>query len=818
MILNTFKKYWPILLLLTLAVVTVGVNPIYETNAPMDLLVSNPGWSRIIESEVEVENPARSDVIDALIPGQKRSLPRMLKIIDNLPYLYHTAIPVKVLFNPDFWPAFVLSIENQFYVRTVFRLLVAGYGMFLFLSLFIRSKLAILFGSITFMFNGFHSAWIYWPHVGVTMWLPWMLWTVTMVLRSSRPVIYGVGLALFCTFAIYAWFPSVAAYSFYATGIWIIILGIYYRDLLDIKKRVFLLSIAIVIAILNAIVLLVEKKEMLFDTYQVIKDRVNYGGSALEWEHLRLLFDPNYLGEPFPEISLFAGRLAIILVLVVLPFKIRSIVSVSRTRVLLIFAFIILLISFSIGWELLDARLVRLIPTFSFNPWQRITILLCFSLSVIASLVLNSFEYSSWSIPSRIGMASIVLIMVVLQWVDLKEHYRDYNTSVSKDLWYPVTPTLEYLTNHIGSQQKIMADNSFFVPGTLRYYGLEDWFSHGYKTQLFRDYLSKLVVDPHVSSTAASYTFSDIAGFTSPFFDILCIKYIVSAYASDVFRFYPSFWKGESIPINLNNVKSVSVSYMPDVEVNMVSVGAIFGTYDDDYLNNQKFDIRIRSGVLDTVFQVNDRIYNNETHVFKLAYPITLRANTDYELSITYKYSNDIAIWAKDNESPKLAFGINRSLDNDGWRQNNQENHVLLLENENVPNGIYVVDSIHYVDYQLDTVGLSLVNTVAADYSFTVNREIDDPIWVVLAIKDRLHYKLVGPNTDKVQSMRYMGIFPAFKISHSGTYYLYNRPPLKTFSWFLTLIGIFSLSAVFAKRKYLNQRFFVGNTQNWSIM
>ena len=79
------------------------------------------------------------------------------------------------LLNPAFL-LFLVVKDNAlaYYLVGLFKLVIAGFGGYLLLRIFLR-WLPSMWGGIVFMLCGFNAAWFFWDQVATAMWIPWLL-------------------------------------------------------------------------------------------------------------------------------------------------------------------------------------------------------------------------------------------------------------------------------------------------------------------------------------------------------------------------------------------------------------------------------------------------------------------------------------------------------------------------------------------------------------------------------------------------------------------------------------------------------------------
>ena len=176
---KTFVRAVPFLSLLCAAMVLMGANPFKgETTAPMDLLLSKPGWTST-GMHLPPRHAKRSDVLDYKIPSWL-ALKRQLRE-GRLPLwndLTAGGVPgLQLVSRSALTPAFLVFvlIEDDalaFYFSNLVNLILAAMGMYLFLRCLSLERWAALFGAFVFAFSGFHAAWFYLHHMNTAIWIP----------------------------------------------------------------------------------------------------------------------------------------------------------------------------------------------------------------------------------------------------------------------------------------------------------------------------------------------------------------------------------------------------------------------------------------------------------------------------------------------------------------------------------------------------------------------------------------------------------------------------------------------------------------------
>jgi len=383
--LSKYRNLIAFLLFILLSIIAVGVNPFAkETIGPFDLLVSYPGYSSISPKSLDIIHKARSDVLDSGVPNRIREKKEFYDIIKNpkankleLVWMFYKSIwrPSKFLF---------LAIPNNplaYYCAMLFKLIMAGFGTYLFLRLFL-SFISSIWGGIVYMLCGFHVAWLFWQQVDTSLWIPWLIWAAALYLKSDH-VKYLFLVLLVSVFMIKGGFPSVAAYGFYCFSLFILI----YNTINWKNIRYFLLkTITPFIFVIFAFLLSID---FIFNLMNNLKDvDLSYRTAiktALQKADLINLFKATDLGV---ETAVYSGLLAIIFSLVSLSFlwiKNRS----RKVRSVYIFALILMPISIILGYGLIDRNLISKIPGISLGNWSRISVIISLSIALLSSFFIE---------------------------------------------------------------------------------------------------------------------------------------------------------------------------------------------------------------------------------------------------------------------------------------------------------------------------------------------------------------------------------------------------------------------------------------------
>lgn len=121
--------------------------------------------------------------------------------------------PVTLVLGRLASPPMVLNL------KAVLSLVIAGYGMFLFVSALGASRAAAAFAAVAFAFSGWTLAWLGRTNIMAEIWMPWMFWAAERVLRGAGAGSLGA-LALFTGFACLSSHPQTALHILAVLGVY----------------------------------------------------------------------------------------------------------------------------------------------------------------------------------------------------------------------------------------------------------------------------------------------------------------------------------------------------------------------------------------------------------------------------------------------------------------------------------------------------------------------------------------------------------------------------------------------------------------------
>src|SRR5690606_2446072 len=132
------------------------------------------------------------------------------------------------------------------------------------------------------------------------------------------------------------------------------------------------------------------------------------------------------------------------------------------------------------------------------------------SLIVLGSLAIDRAWVAARSRPNRRLLCAGLALVVAVQMVEITSFFGRYNGPVSAAYFYPDTPATDYLREHAGPFDFVVADDSFHITGALAAYGLREWFGHQFRTPALQGALLDMVPRHFSSHTSSRFKAGDI--------------------------------------------------------------------------------------------------------------------------------------------------------------------------------------------------------------------------------------------------------------------------------------------------------------------
>jgi len=519
---------WAVLLLFLgyalLAFAVLGANPLkHESITPLDVLVKQRAWNWV-DPSVKVRQPERTDIINGLLPTWIAARNQIRE--GGLPLWndeYAGGSTLLVPNNSTYTPGFLVFVATPtpalgFYLAIVFNLTVAGLGMHLFL----RRRLsfpAALFGAITFEFCGFHAAWLYWPHVFTFIWAPWLLLAVDRC--AEKPDLRrALAIAAASAMLILGGFPFVAELVLGMAALYFAVLWSGNRHRAGWRRRFALWYVAGTgLGFLLCVLPLLELMQFLQQYDLGYRDN---RGSYLNTSYITRLFPPWAYEYKRVEQTMYVGLAMTMLSIMAMA---TTIMRWKRSPVLARFGVLLLAIMFALVFGLVPVSLIGWFPGMGFNAWSRGIGVLDIALILLGSLAIDHAWKAARHMPNRRLLLAGIGVIIAVQSVEITFFFSRYNGSTSDSYFYPRTPATDYLREHAGPFDYVIADDSFHISGALGAYGLREWFGHQFRAQAVQAALSDMVPG-HVSSHTSSRFKAEAIRTASPLMATMNVRYL----------------------------------------------------------------------------------------------------------------------------------------------------------------------------------------------------------------------------------------------------------------------------------------------------
>lgn len=804
-----------VLLYVVMAVVALGANPFKgETSAPVKLLDNYSGWSSHVFDEGKV-HPERSDVLDALIP-QWITLKNQLKAGSSA--LWNPAVSsgrpgvidfTRGTLTPSYL-AFLLIDEHWlgFYVANLIKLVIAGLGMYLFLSFFTHPY-AAFFGGVVFALSGFNAAWFYWPHVLTSMWIPWLMW-VTVGWSYCKGYRWLFAIALITVMLILGGFPVVAAYALYASSILFVVLKLYQRvKLKELIQDGFLYFLAILSAFLLLAIPLLSLAEILSLT------NLGYrrGGTPLKFPDDLMLFYNAYLYTiPRVERTLYVGVIAVFFstLSAMLFFSSKFF---HKIKPLFVFASIVFIASLSIAFAVLPQDFIRSVPAIGGSPWSRMVVMTGFSMAVLAAIglhhVLVFMGRKSITKRNKKALMSVVMLLVLFQFYDQYSLFRKFNTPASKLDFFPDTPAVNYVKNNIGDNEGVIADKSFLISGTLGAYLLREWFAHDFKTDAEKEVLKKLAINPFKTPTAALIDQGSVI-YNAELHAKLGVKYVLAA--AENILYSQSHISNKPWPISLN--EPVTQYFKINESSTVSAIGIVMATYGAQHSPVDAY-LRLKNNnglILASSFIKSTQIFDNRNTVFQFDRAIHLSPGQyGFEIGLidatdktkvtawyTEKSDNKSDVLSSKNKTVSGSFlykiysSFAPGLDDNWLVHEFPEEEIVVIENMLTPEGVYFVDGLDDEANWIDSV--VSIKSFTFD-EIVINNEASKDGYIVLPMRSYPGWRAYV-NDRQVPVSQFMGIMPAIPVAGPAEIKFSYRPSYLKLGTTLMFTGLLLLMSL----------------------
>jgi membrane protein YfhO len=269
-----------------------------------------PGNPALTDSVVSLA-PAMSFVRESLASGQ---LPLWNPYTEfGYPFFaqsqWGVLSPVQL---PFLVPPGVYSIYTAQTLVGMIKIAVAGTGAYLFARRLRLSMLASVFAGIAWMLGGYTTAWLSMPASAVTVFIPWICLAYEATLTGERPWFSAAGLALAMGCAIAGGHPEALLYSFLAILIYGLVRAFQEWRLVRAEWRVRAGAVACAIVLAAGIgaVIMIPAVELLHQSVDSTLRSLEHRDTAIAWNNLLLVFDPDHFGSRFARGTFYSAYAA----------------------------------------------------------------------------------------------------------------------------------------------------------------------------------------------------------------------------------------------------------------------------------------------------------------------------------------------------------------------------------------------------------------------------------------------------------------------------------------------------------------------------
>ncbi len=585
----------PVLLILVIITLYYKLFAFGKIPFPGDLLISSYSpWFDFYK--MPVQNPIISDVFSQLYLWKTISLDSLkmgqwplwnpyslmgTPLLAN--YQSATVYPLNLLFFFSKHFGWGLYIFSQTIIATI--------GMYLFLSLFVESKIARIAGSIIFALGGLMTTWL---ELGTAVsgmaWLPLCLFCIEKYHQTSK-LRYPLLLTIFLSLTILSGTAQITTYVFLICFSFTIVCLFPKNLKLSIKKMsVILISLFGSFSLTSLQLIpsydLLTHSVRLSDNY--IKDN-NFG--LLPLKHLLTFFNADFFGNPvtrnyfgflnYFETSNFIGSITLAPFLYTTFFLnrnkyVRYFLGILLLSLLLVFDnplsqliyhqnIPLLTLSYASRMLFVTIFAISVLTAFSLNQ-----IIKKFHFNILGTLILvslslhlitlafiylgkdslqenfnvafrNSIFPLIFTAPLAVGFVGLKFLkispnkktlllsslLVTLLILDLGRFFLKFNPFISPNLMYPETPTLTFLQNQPGLFRIGREHAEVLPPNTWTAYGLQTY--EGYDPLYNKDYADFFHYLNSGNFQGTTGRYAELSGkYSSTFLDAANVKYFLA--------------------------------------------------------------------------------------------------------------------------------------------------------------------------------------------------------------------------------------------------------------------------------------------------
>ncbi|OBQ68790.1 hypothetical protein EFV37_28485 [Mesorhizobium loti] len=759
-------------LLFALVLGIVGVNPLRQTLAPMDLMLAYPGWDNA-GVDTDLVNAERSDALDHRLPNW-REFRRELReghipLWNPLHQLGAPGIQAPIYEGLSV-PFLVYALTPNEAMGYTFALLsnylLAAFGAYCLLFFMFRNRVAAVFGAITFAFCGFNIAWAHWPHLTTSALVPWVLATQLRYWQTGR-LGWAFGFTLSVALIGLAGFPFVAllgGISSLMLAIAVLFAEVRSAGINQLPvRRIFGLGFAGIAGAFLALPGLLQVREILVSTD--LSSRT--GGTWFTPYDIVNMFGSDFVNNLGVERTFSAGIPAALLTLLAFYFIFKS---PNRFAVFGLFVAVFMLATV---FGMAPASIVNAIPGFGFNAWSRGSVLFGLSAAVLSSYSVKFLAPQSPK-PESPYRFHLVVFICLLQAINLGYWFRQLNARPDIETFFPDTPSISYVASKILPGQSIIADGSFLVSGFLSNYRLPELFAHGFRTDAQNKIGADIAPSFQTTYTASIIQCSDI-NFSSPEITYAAVRFFLVKEGCTESS-YETTGIGQRATASLTN-GALQGDLVIDKSISATNMQVLFGTYDRDFAPSAvMFDLYRDKLLVAHTELTPEAIRNNQYATFNFNQDVPLVAGTyRYVISMAKPNSQKmLSAWAFETAGgatyqigssvfpgiPKMRIGERARLPQN-FSIASAERGVSVIENHTVSGSGYYVDGLSgqpEADFGPVRLAAYQPDDLTVEYSGAAHG------WVVFPIRTNKYWRATLDGKP-VELGKFLDFFPAVEVN-----------------------------------------------------
>ena len=439
---RAFHNHWPIVVIASLWF--LFSSPYFFRGLvpfPSTYLVNNfPPWSA--SYGMPVKNNAMPDVITQIFPWKKLTIDTWKSGNVPLwnPYSFsgtpHAANYQSAVFSPMNL-LFVLPFIDAWSLLILLQPLLAGLGMYGFLSTLKRSKSASVLGAVGFMFCGFITTWMAYGTLGyAVLTLPYICWCIASDFRKTSRLA-RILVSFFIAFSFVSGHFQMSLYVFCAS-----LLFLSYETY---AKKDFRKGIILLLYCFGGLLLVAPQLWLTFDAYNASTRSTSFiQGEIIPWKYFITAFVPDFFGNPvtrndwfghYAEWSSYVGIIPLL-------FAYLSLIRGLKGYKKYFFLLAAISLAFAYPTPLNDLMFRLKIPVISTSAASRIIVLFSFAFAALSSFGFDELrgQWIAKRYRSYVWFSGIVLVLFLGIWTMLllfRPFAAEYITIAKRNLLLP---------------------------------------------------------------------------------------------------------------------------------------------------------------------------------------------------------------------------------------------------------------------------------------------------------------------------------------------------------------------------------------------